>query len=996
MRANVQRSGARESGSRRAAVAACVASVCMLLASVATLVFSGVAVAETGHGFLASLSEGPAGHPLGEPGAVAVDHATNEVFFADSDAGVIDVFDSSGAFEMQFGEGLEAAGVAVDEATGDVYVAESAGNAVLVFARDGSGGYGLLSRWTGAGVPGGRFGAVRGVAVDNSTSLADPAAGDVYVVDGESVGAEGGAVDVFKPEGPGPEEGSEGELLRVLAGAKLDQPNGVAVDATTGGVFVADNDAGAIYRYDEMGSFEAKLKGSGSLQAPLGGKEKDQANVTAIAVDETTGDLLVSELERDVVGELDQAGEWVGSVTSTPSGPFGQLAGVAVTATGNVYVADSAKHVLDVFGSSVQLPDVFTLKPAKLTETTATLKGTVDGDGKPMSYHFELGESEAYATLSTPVQEDSSGNEQQVEAPVSGLKPGTKYFFRLIGQNENGVSCSGGRIFATAGGEPANGSALSLACQRPGASIDGESVTEVGENAATLDADINPLGHETTYEFLYGPESCQANPTGCTSIPQPSGDAASGETDVNENATIAGLQPDTTYHYRVIATNSQGTNEGTEHTFTTRAPAASFALLDSRSWELVSPPDKHGAPVEALTREGGVIRAAENGDAITYVADGAITTEPQGVRSPEMQQVISTRGTEGWTSQDIVTPQTKAQGVRIGAAPEYQFFTPNLSVALVEPWGTTPLSEPPLAPEATQKTIYLRDDPPLQPDAQEAPAYQAAQRNGEVIDSPGYLPLVTEANAPGAAFGGQFRFVGATPDLSHIVLKSNVGLAGPSSKPGLYEWAAGNLQLVSVLPSGLPAVEPELGYFTIATNAVSGDGSRVIWTTREENAHRGHLYMRDTVTGNTLQLDAAQGEPEAEHGTAEFQAASSDGSRVFFTDKQRLTEDSTAEPGEENTGKPDLYECEITEEAGELRCDLKDLSVDHRTGEHADVQGLVFGASEDGSTVYFIAHGVLASNRNGNSEGAEAGANNLYEAPRRRHRMGDHVHCAAR
>jgi hypothetical protein len=97
---------------------------------------------------------------------------------------------------------------------------------------------------------------------------------------------------------------------------------------------------------------------------------------------------------------------------------------------------------------------------------------------------------------------------------------------------------------------------------------------------------------------------------------------------------------------------------------------------------------------------------------------------------------------------------------------------------------------------------------------------------------------------------------------------------------------------------------------------------------------------------------------------------------VFFTDRQRLTADSTAEP---SSNKPDLYECEMVEENGKLACHLKDLTVDGNEGEHANVQGLLLGSSEDGATVYLVAQGVLASNENGNNEQAAPGKDNLYE-----------------
>jgi len=64
----------------------------------------------------------------------------------------------------------------------------------------------------------------------------------------------------------------------------------------------------------------------------------------------------------------------------------------------------------------------------------------------------------------------------------------------------------------------------------------------------------------------------------------------------------------------------------------------------------------------------------------------------------------------------------------------------------------------------------------------------------------------------------------------------------------LYEWSAGALQPVSLLPGEeTEAVEGVLGNPKVGARearAVSNDGSRVIWTA----PGNGHLYMRDTVT----------------------------------------------------------------------------------------------------------------------------------------------------
>ena len=524
---------------------------------------------------------------------------------------------------------------------------------------------------------------------------------------------------------------------------------------------------------------------------------------------------------------------------------------------------------------------------------------------------------------------------------MSGLKLGVIYHFRVVASNEAGTTDQPDQTFTTI----------------PPASIDSESVAEASATGATLQTQINPLGHDTTYYFEYGTESCAADPTVCTKNPTPPGtDIGAEEAAKPGSIRIQELRPDTTYHYRVIASNALGTAQGTEHTFMTQPAEQPFAPPDSRAWEMVSPADKQGAPVEALTREGGLILASEDGSALSYVVDGAIGEEVGGNRSPEWQQVLAKRTPEGWSSQDIATPSTSAKGVTAGQTPEYQFFTPDLATALVEPAEVGVDAEPPLVPGVAQSTIYLRDNA-----------------------TGAYLALVSEANvAPGTIFGRQVQFVSATADLSHVVIASNVALLGPSSAPGLYEWSGGALQLVSVLPGGAPASGlVELGYSHLQAGSVSSDGSRVIWTNAEAEAKLGHLYMRDSASRETVQLDAAQGVAEPTGvGTARFQSASGDGSRVFFSDRQRLTPDSTAEPV---ANKPDLYECEMIVKNEKLACKLTDLTVDLKAGEHANVQGLVLGTSEDGTTAYLVAQGVLATNENGNGETALAGKDDLYE-----------------
>ncbi len=213
------------------------------------------------------------------------------------------------------------------------------------------------------------------------------------------------------------------------------------------------------------------------------------------------------------------------------------------------------------------------------------------------------------------------------------------------------------------------------------------------------------------------------------------------------------------------------------------------------------------------------------------------------------------------------------------------------------------------------------------------------------------------------------EFVGATPDLSHVVVASTAALTPEvTEEPNisrLYEWAAGQFHLLSALPGGPPDNREDIRFGSGLPDqrAVSSDGSRVIWTAIGEG---GGLYVREgvgTPQVRTVQLDAARGGPESGGGT--FLSASSDGTKVFFADTHQLT--ATANTGGEGLGA--LYEFKL--EAGNPEGgQLIDLTP---TATGAAVQG-VLGEGESaagGAYLYFVAGGVLAT-------GASAGADNLY------------------
>jgi hypothetical protein len=111
--------------------------------------------------------------------------------------------------------------------------------------------------------------------------------------------------------------------------------------------------------------------------------------------------------------------------------------------------------------------------------------------------------------------------------------------------------------------------AVAAAATKPGVSTLG--AAKVTITTATLTGKINPHGAPTTYFFQYGTTTAYGSRT-------PNAGAGAGAAAVGATAPIAGLGPNTKYHYRLVAHNSLGTTAGADRSFTTPKQPLGLAL----------------------------------------------------------------------------------------------------------------------------------------------------------------------------------------------------------------------------------------------------------------------------------------------------------------------------------------------------------------------------------------------------------------------------------
>ena len=201
-------------------------------------------------------------------------------------------------------------------------------------------------------------------------------------------------------------------------------------------------------------------------------------------------------------------------------------------------------------------PTVSTGAALSPIDTAATLTGNVNPNGQATQYAFQYGPTSAYGHESTLTSAGSGSSSEAVSAIVAGLTPGSTYHFRIIALSSAGTSVGSDGTFNTTGTAPAPST--------PPSATTGSSSNVTG-SSATVSGTVNPGGQATTYAFEYGPTANYGYQTA-------QGSAGSGSSSVPETASLSGLTPGTTYHYRIVAYNAGNTDVGGDHTFTTPNP----------------------------------------------------------------------------------------------------------------------------------------------------------------------------------------------------------------------------------------------------------------------------------------------------------------------------------------------------------------------------------------------------------------------------------------
>jgi predicted deacylase len=156
-----------------------------------------------------------------------------------------------------------------------------------------------------------------------------------------------------------------------------------------------------------------------------------------------------------------------------------------------------------------------------------------------------------------------SGHDLNNSEVYSSANPGDYHRLLIAGTYTLTISATGYQTKTIPGVIITNHSTTNLDIQLSRlASVTTMAATSVTTSSAVLYGTVNPNGIAATYHFEWGTTTSYGNST-------PTLSAGSGVLDVLVNASISGLASGTLYHFRIVATNSNGTNNGNDLTFTT-------------------------------------------------------------------------------------------------------------------------------------------------------------------------------------------------------------------------------------------------------------------------------------------------------------------------------------------------------------------------------------------------------------------------------------------
>ena len=572
------------------------------------------------------------GGRLQSPTGLAIDPNDDSLYVFSRGKNRVEKFDPDGNWLLAFGDGVEGAadvctvaasctvgttgagagqfaapfqlveGVAVHPVTGDVFVADTRNQRVAHYLANGS----FLRAWGWGVVPGG---------------------GDGFEICTVATTCQKGT-EISTPDGS---EGFQGNTPRTIAVG----PNGIVY---------AGPSRGKLYRFDSAQSDPASM-----LLDPLVLGVLTSATFAEVDGEDNHPFVFAANvfLEFDPATLQELSRHLDGKLNLDPTG-YGRN-----DASGDQYLSFNSSAVLALNEAGAPLASAPTAPTAEnVAAHSADLEVTVDPNsdgGIRATGRFQVRKpGGGWLSIGTPVDLGTTTSPVLVEQSVTGLEANTAYELRFLVTKPYGNP----DVVSPVG-------SLSTPVVPPDVSTG--SPVQVSTKTALVAGRVNPNNLPTTYHVQYG--ATPAYELGKAPIPDADADGAGLQKAVA--VLLAGLAPGTTYHYRFVAANSEGTAFGEDEEFTTRSGVD--AIFEQRGLEMVTPPDKSARRVLAVdgaTELANTGMPSPDGESMLFSVPLGILNSESGVGAAHFDDWSVLRRTPaGWVTSAVNNVDSPGTGI---------------------------------------------------------------------------------------------------------------------------------------------------------------------------------------------------------------------------------------------------------------------------------------------------------------------------------------------
>lgn len=774
---------------------------------------------------------------------------------------------------------------------------------------------------------------------------------------------------------------------------QCNSPEGIAVDRSTGDVYVADRVNNRINVFDEGGNFLRTFGTAGTGDGQL-------SNPRWVAVDNDPAspafhDVYVTDTPSNGrVQKFSPSGEFI---LSFGTGDLSSGGPVAVGPGGTVLVAQDVSTGTEVIGH------IETFAPSGVHLGTSALPGNEPDFGRVSGlgvdsfgdiYVIRVGgvekfkPSEPDATFLYAVLEPNSNaksialdsNDNLLIAHVvqsfrvitefnSAGTASKRFGYNQIERNLVGLAAGvGDNVFGSEeyGGAPQFGSKVTRITPPPPGPLTCCLESTIGNTKATLKGGLNPEGKETTYHFEYITQvqfEADGNSFGAGTIKTPESAAvgsdvtlysAQAEVGCNEPSfppQASCLEPETDYRYRLVAANQDG-QSSTEGEFETKPGleiTATFATdVGPDAAELHATVNPLGVPAT------GYFEYVEDAK---YQADLALGEGHDGFAEATKTPDVDA----GRTPIDFGAGETgKTASVQVpaltpGTIYHYRVVVTDPFLSFMGPESSLTTFRLPTQPSNTCPNTEFRIGSAVNlPDCRAYEMVSPVDKNGGDVKV-----LLSALNSP-------TRLEWSSNDGDRFAFSSITSFPGSQSAPWTSEYLASRTageswatQAISP-PRESTGLGEGLGKFDSQYKLFSPDLSSG-WLVQEANptlsdcAQEGliNLYRRDSVTGAYEALipgdQPLSGTPDP-FTFPELEGVSVDGTHSVFRFNARLTKDAAS------TNKTQLYEHVRGGDCGELH--LVSVLPNGQAATGGATAGMIGNEAPNESRLGMVTHAV--------------------------------------